>query len=143
MSSSSPRSKSVQWKSKIASYRNVSPRNCDDDIREMKKDLLQYANKLLSKNCCDKDDCDILSEQLQNAQYSCNDMFGKMHSSDSKGNLPETICEKLKDRKIQISRKSQYYRKSRRSMGGKHNRRTHNLRTYNQRTHNQRTRRIY
>lgn len=133
MSSSSKR---VGWKSKVASYRRISPRNCDNEIPEMKKDLLQYANKLLTRTCCDKDSCDLLSEQLQNTQYSCNDTFGKMHSlenKDSKGNLPETICETLKDRKIEISRKADGYRTRRQSMGGKRSRRKRSCR---KRSHN-------
>lgn len=86
----------------------------------MKRALLQYANKLVTRTCCDDDSYDTLSEQLQNTQHSCNDIFGKMHShdnKDSKGNLQETACELLKDRKIQISRKADGYR--RRSMDGK------------------------
>jgi hypothetical protein len=153
--SRSTRSKHVHWKP-TKHIIEIPLRNCDNEIPEMKKEILRHYENLLKYTCCDAEGCDVLGDQLQQAQYTCNDLFGSarhtqdpskfVHSPDSKGNLHNnTRCEHLKNRKIEIGEKAlKYERKTRnnnnnwrskqinyerrtQSMGGK--RRTHNRRS--------------
>lgn len=149
-SASRSRSKHVHWKPTKHIIR-IPSRNCHNDILEMKNEMLRHYDNLLTYTCCDTEGCDVLGNQLQQAQHACNDLISSirdpsdpskfMHSPDSKGNLHDnTICERVKDRKIEIGERSfKYERKTRnnnsrnkqgkrtQSMGGK--RRTHNQRS--------------
>jgi hypothetical protein len=66
--------------------------------------LLKLASYLLKQDCCDYSSCSELSKDLQDAQFKCNDIFGEVNISekDDKGNIKDTICSKLKDKKIII-----------------------------------------
>ena len=66
--------------------------------------LLKLASYLLKQDCCDYNSCSELSKDLQDTQFECNDTFGEVNSSekDEKGNIKETICSQLKDKKIII-----------------------------------------
>jgi len=152
-SRSRSRSKHVHWKP-TKHIIEIPLRNCDNEIPEMKKEMMRHYNNLLTYTCCDAEGCDTLGDQLQQAQYTCNDLFGAarqtkdpskfIHSPDSKGNLTGTRCEELKNRKIEIGERSfKYERKTRnnnsrnkqgrrtQSMGGK--RRTHKRRSNSRR----------
>lgn len=152
---SAKRSKYVHWKPTMH-IREIPLLNCENEVPEMKKEMLRHYNNLLTYTCCDTDGCDALGDQLQQAQYTCNDLFGSarhklnpskfVHSPDSKGNLPNTTCEQLKNRKIEIGEKSlKYERKTqnsnnnRRSKPGYNGRRTQSMggkhRIYNRRSH--------
>lgn len=71
-----------------------------------KKKILKIANYLLEQNCCDKDSCSQLVDDLQDAQFKCNDVFkneGRNSSdSDEKGNITGTVCYNLRDKKNEI-----------------------------------------
>ena len=128
--------------SKTLKHMNRNDSNCDKSNGKMKHDFLEYGRKLLTNNCCNDESCDVLSGQLQNAQYSCNDIFGHKHSrADSKGNLPDTLCEELKNRKIVISTKAANYKKTMSKTGGKHGRRS--IRKHTRRISKKHNRRSY
>lgn len=91
-----------------------------------KKNLLKTAQQLLQQECCDETSCSDLSKDLQALQFKCNDMFGEMHHADEKGNVEGTVCEQLKNKKIQISSRnfgSRSRRSSRSRRGGRKNKR--------------------
>ena len=66
-----------------------------------KQDLIDTAHYLLKQTCCDAKSCSDLAEDLEDLQYKCNDMFGKMHDGeiDERGNIPGTLCSRLQIRK--------------------------------------------
>ena len=77
--------------------------NCYSSYR--KPELLKTANFLLEQECCDEVGCSELADDLQDLQFKCNDIFGKINESyrDEKGNIAGSVCSKLQDKKILIS----------------------------------------
>lgn len=70
-----------------------------------KQELLETARFLLNQKCCDEIECSELANDLQDLQFKCNDVFGKINESnvDAKGNIPDSVCSMLRDKKIVIS----------------------------------------
>ena len=92
---------------------------------QMRKGV-KTAQHLLQQDCCDETSCSDLSKDLQALQFKCNDVFGEMHHVDKKGNIEGTVCEQLKNKKIQISSRnfgSRNRRSSRSRQGGRKNKR--------------------
>ena len=94
--------------------------NCYNSYR--KPELLKTAKYLLEQECCDETGCSELANDLQDLQFKCNDIFGKINESnvDAKGNIADSVCSQLKDKKILIS--------NRFTGGKKHKRKTKRLR---------------
>jgi hypothetical protein len=67
--------------------------------------LKKLAYYLLKQQCCDDQSCTALANDLQDLQFKCNDVFGEMHNSekDAKGNIEDTLCSQLRDKKIEVS----------------------------------------
>jgi len=72
-----------------------------------KPELLETAKFLLNQKCCDEVGCSELVNDLQDLQFKCNDIFGKINESyvDAKGNIADSVCSQLRDKKILISNK--------------------------------------
>jgi len=82
-----------------------------------KKNLNEEATWLLKQECCDHISCSDLARDLEKLQYECNDLFeeANLADRDAKGNIPETICAALKDKKISTLNKLKQFE----SRGGK------------------------
>jgi len=72
-----------------------------------KPELLETAEFLLNQKCCDEIGCSELANDLQDLQFKCNDIFGKIneYNVDAKGNIADSVCSRLRDKKILISNK--------------------------------------
>jgi len=71
-----------------------------------KKNLLKTATYLLKQQCCDKEGCSQLVDDLQYTQFKCNDYFKNDGRNsldlDEKGNIKGTVCSQLRDKKNKI-----------------------------------------
>jgi len=71
-----------------------------------KKNILKVANYLLKQKCCDEYSCEQLVDDLQDAQFKCNDYFKNVGKNsldlDEKGNISGTVCSLLRDKKNEI-----------------------------------------
>ena len=68
------------------------------ETRKQKRYIIEKGNYLLKSSCCDVKSCDLLSTDIQDTKYKCNDLFGRYHEDnlDEKGNiLTESLCRQL------------------------------------------------
>lgn len=66
-----------------------------------KRNIIRIGQALLKQNCCDYNGCYEYAKDLQEMQYKCNDTFGPDNLvKDDKGNIENTLCSELRDRKI-------------------------------------------
>ena len=88
--------------------------NCYSSYR--KPELLKTAKYILEQECCDEIGCSELANDLQDLQFKCNDIFGKINESnvDAKGNISDSVCSQLRDKKILISNRFRGGRKQKR-----------------------------
>ena len=66
--------------------------------------IIKTGQYLLNQNCCDQVGCSDLAKDLEDLQYECNDTFGEINAAgrDAKGNIEDTLCSQLKDKKIEL-----------------------------------------
>ena len=66
--------------------------------------ILKTGQYLLNQNCCDQVGCSDLAKDLEDLQYECNDTFGEINAADrdAKGNIEDTLCSQLRDKKIKL-----------------------------------------
>jgi len=59
------------------------------ETRKQKQYIIEKGNYLLKASCCDLSSCDLLSSDIQDTSYKCNDLFRKYHEDnlDEKGNI--------------------------------------------------------
>jgi hypothetical protein len=97
-----------------------------------KKEILKMADYLLKQECCDNSSCDQLVDDLQEVQFKCNDVFKNAGRNsldvDEKGNIEETACSQLRDKKNEIL---ELFNNSKLRGGNKKNKkRTRNMQKY-------------
>ena len=75
-----------------------------------KRNIIRIGEELLKQNCCDYNGCSEYAKDLQEIQYKCNDAFGPDNLvKDDKGNIENTLCSELRDRKINALDKLKYF----------------------------------
>jgi len=76
------------------------------EIRKKKKQVLEDYSYLIDKTCCNRENCEIFSNDLENLQHDCDDVFrdiNVIHSEvDDKGLTKGTVCEIIKNKKNTI-----------------------------------------
>jgi hypothetical protein len=74
--------------------------------KNKKQEVFKHFEYLEHKECCNKNSCDKLSMELQDLQFKCDDLFRDANKEvDEKGLTKDTLCEEIKNMKIELSKK--------------------------------------
>lgn len=74
-------------------------------LKTVKQKILREGTDLMTHGCCSLTECTLLSKEIEELQHKCNDAFSSEEFSDEKGNIYGTVCDKLKEKKIQLFEK--------------------------------------